>query len=72
MFYPSIKCHLAAVSISLLTCFSSDAISKTIVVFGDSISAAYGMEANQGWVGLLSDRLTEQYPQYTVVNASVS
>ena len=30
------------------------------------------MEANQGWVSLLSDRLTDQYPQYTVVNASVS
>ena len=30
------------------------------------------MEARQGWVNLLSDRLLEQYPHYKVVNASVS
>lgn len=30
------------------------------------------MEARQGWVKLLSNRLLEQYPHYRVVNASVS
>lgn len=43
-----------------------------ILVLGDSISAAYGMELKQGWVHLLQQRLQQQgYPQ-RVVNASIS
>ncbi|HSH28731.1 MAG TPA: arylesterase [Thiohalobacter sp.] len=43
-----------------------------ILVLGDSISAAYGMELEQGWVHLLQQRLhLEGYP-HRVVNASVS
>lgn len=46
---------------------------KTILILGDSISAAYGMPAQQGWVQLLQQRLNQQYPkQHKVVNASVS
>lgn len=44
----------------------------TILVFGDSISAAYGMEADQGWVHLLAKRLEKDAPRFQVVNASVS
>jgi len=44
-----------------------------ILVLGDSISAAYGMSLEQGWVALLAERLKDQQPQqYTVVNASIS
>jgi acyl-CoA thioesterase-1 len=44
-----------------------------ILVFGDSISAAYGLpRVEQGWVALLQARLTEQGYGYQVVNASVS
>ena len=43
-----------------------------ILVFGDSLSAAYGMPAGQGWVNLLQRRLQERgYPQ-RIVNASIS
>ena len=46
---------------------------KTIMILGDSISAGYGMQAQQGWVHLLQKRLEQQYPkQHKVVNASVS
>ena len=46
---------------------------KTIMIVGDSISAAYGMRPEQGWVHLLQQRLNQQYPkQHKVVNASVS
>ncbi|MEP1596425.1 MAG: arylesterase, partial [Halieaceae bacterium] len=38
----------------------------------DSISAAYGMSLEQGWVSLLQARLTQTHPEYTVVNASIS
>src|SRR5687767_5819782 len=44
----------------------------TIVVFGDSISAAYGMRADQGWVSLLQEKLKNEGYGYRVVNASVS
>ena len=44
----------------------------TILVVGDSLSAAYGIPVQQGWVALLEQRLAaEQYP-YKVVNASIS
>jgi acyl-CoA thioesterase-1 len=44
----------------------------TILVFGDSISAAYGIRVEEGWVSLLQKRLTTQGYGYRVVNASVS
>ncbi|MDE2304332.1 MAG: arylesterase [Gammaproteobacteria bacterium] len=44
----------------------------TILVFGDSISAGYGIEPGRGWVALLQDRLRRLGYGYQVVNASVS
>ncbi len=44
----------------------------TILVFGDSISAAYGIQRDQGWVALLEHRLAGHGPEYQVVNASMS
>jgi acyl-CoA thioesterase-1 len=41
-------------------------------VLGDSLSAAYGMRVEEGWVSLLQKRLTSQGYGYRVVNASVS
>ena len=43
-----------------------------ILVMGDSLSAAYGIETSQGWVTLLQARLKADGYDYTVVNASVS
>ncbi len=45
---------------------------RTVLVFGDSLSAGYGMAAEQGWVALLEQRLARRAPGWTVVNASVS
>ena len=44
----------------------------TILVLGDSISAAYGINTNEGWVALLQQRLAQKGLNYRVVNASVS
>ena len=45
----------------------------TILVFGDSISAGYGLPNEQtGWVWLLDERVTEHGLSYQVVNESVS
>lgn len=48
------------------------AAGRTLLVFGDSLSAAYGLQTDQGWVALLQDRLRSEGYGYTVVNASVS
>ena len=44
----------------------------TILVFGDSISAGYGIAVDQGWVNLLSAKLQKEGYGFRVVNASVS
>lgn len=46
--------------------------SKTLLVVGDSLSAAYGLSTDQGWVSLLAAKLTSEHPQWRVVNASIS
>jgi acyl-CoA thioesterase-1 len=52
---------------------SARAETPVILVFGDSISAGYGLaRVEQGWVALLQTRLKEQDYGYQVVNASVS
>ena len=45
---------------------------RTLLVFGDSLSAAYGIRSDQGWVALLAQRLQAQGYGYQIVNASVS
>jgi acyl-CoA thioesterase I len=48
------------------------ATAKTIVVFGDSLSAAYNIKQDEGWVALLQQRLNKQKLYYQVINASIS
>lgn len=52
--------------------FEASATTPTILVYGDSISAAYGLRENEGWVNLLAQKLNKSYPHYQVINASVS
>lgn len=44
----------------------------TVLVLGDSLSAAYGMAPRQGWVALLGEKLGAMHPPHRVVNASIS
>ncbi len=56
-----------------VTAIPADAATPVILVFGDSISAGYGLpRVEQGWVALLQTRLKDQGYGYQVVNASVS
>lgn len=48
------------------------AAAPKILVFGDSLSASYGIAANRGWVTLLGERLKRERLDYSVVNASIS
>lgn len=50
----------------------SAAQQQTILVFGDSLSAAYGIPREAGWVNLLQQELQLTHPQYQIVNASIS
>jgi acyl-CoA thioesterase-1 len=58
--------------LSFIALQNAVASASTILVFGDSLSAAYGIRPEQGWVTLLTQRLQAQGYGYQVVNASVS
>jgi acyl-CoA thioesterase-1 len=45
---------------------------RTILVLGDSLSAAYGLRPEQGWVALLQQRLAGEGYEYELINASIS
>ena len=50
----------------------SAAPEPVILIVGDSLSAAYGMALERGWVALLRARLATERPTHRVVNASIS
>jgi acyl-CoA thioesterase-1 len=56
----------------LLALPAAAAPAATILVYGDSLSAGYGLQRDQGWVGLLAQRLRAEKFDYRVVNASIS
>jgi acyl-CoA thioesterase-1 len=65
--------RLFALWILIVVSASASAQAPVILVFGDSISAGYGLEhVELGWVELLKTRLNAQGYGYQVVNASVS
>ena len=45
---------------------------ERLLVLGDSISAAYGIDKDEGWVRLLERHLDEQCPAVDVYNASTT
>jgi len=51
---------------------AATASAATLLVYGDSLSAAYGLPQEQGWVHLLAQRLHAQGFDYKVANASLS
>jgi acyl-CoA thioesterase-1 len=49
-----------------------DGAAATILILGDSLSAGYGLDQNDGWVALLQQRLAQGRYPYQTVNASIS
>lgn len=45
---------------------------RTVLVMGDSLSAAYRLPTSKGWVALTADRIAKEIPGWKIVNASVS
>jgi acyl-CoA thioesterase-1 len=65
--------RLFVLFVLMAACAPAKAETPVILVFGDSISAGYGLaRVDQGWVALLQTRLKQQEYGYQVVNASVS
>lgn len=58
---------------SMICLLPVSSFAKTVMILGDSLSAGYGLNPQQGWVALLQQRLNQQFPkQHNVVNASAS
>jgi acyl-CoA thioesterase-1 len=57
---------------TLLVLSGGAVAAPTILVYGDSLSAAYGIPQSAGWVALLGDRLKQRNSNYSVANASIS
>ena len=64
---------LCLVSLSLVALpVNASAENPKILIYGDSLSAGYGLAQAQGWGSLLQKKLTAEHYPYTVVNASIS
>lgn len=63
---------VAGALLSLLALTAASSERPTLLVFGDSISAAYGLAEHKGWVALLRTRLAQHGFSWNVVNASIS
>ena len=48
------------------------AAERTLMIFGDSLAAAYGLSPREGWVSLLAERVEKARLPWKVANASVS
>ena len=56
----------------LLSATAQSAEPPTVLIFGDSLSAGYGIDVDQSWTTLLQLRLQDQGYEHRVVNASIS
>lgn len=54
------------------TAFAADKKLANILVLGDSLSGAYGINTDEGWVALLQQQLSSEGYDYRLINASVS
>jgi len=67
------RCGALALTLLLIGLQGASAAQNPIILsFGDSLSAAYGLQPEQGWVALLQQRLHDQGYEYQTLNASVS
>ena len=64
-----LRVFLLCLGLSLL---SASARADTLLVYGDSLSAGYGVPREQSWASLLARRMQEKRLDYKVVNASLT
>lgn len=72
--YSSLKSSV--VSLCLISfvafCMPAFAANPKILIYGDSLSAGYGIPQHDGWAALLKDKLVKENLNYDVINASIS
>jgi acyl-CoA thioesterase-1 len=59
-------------TVVLLFVLARGVTAGTLLIVGDSLSAAYGIPVETGWVALLQQQLAARYPGWEIVNASIS
>ena len=64
------RTFILSVLLLFLPAFAAD--KPTVLIFGDSLSAGYGIDVDQSWAALLQSRLAHQGYEHRVVNASIS
>jgi acyl-CoA thioesterase-1 len=64
--------RLVRLVIVTLCLLPGSSLAQNILVFGDSLSAGYGVAREAAWVSLLQQQLQRSHPQYRVINASIS
>ena len=69
---PNIARLIILFAVFLCQAIPAMAQQRNLLVWGDSLSAAFGMREEQGWVRLLSERIAREFPDYQVINGSVS
>ena len=69
---PTIARLIILFAVFLCQAIPAMAQQRNLLVWGDSLSAAFGMREEQGWVRLLSERIAREFPDYQVINGSVS
>ncbi len=65
------QCTLMSIAAPFAAAASTTS-ARTLLVYGDSLSAGYGLPQDKAWVSLLAARLQQQRIDYTVANASIS
>lgn len=68
----ALLCALLVPATAAVPATGATAPAATVLVLGDSLSAAYGIRVEQGWVALLQSRLRAKGYGHRVVNASSS
>jgi acyl-CoA thioesterase-1 len=63
---------VAMLALGLALAAPAVAREHTVLVMGDSLSAGYGLRADEGWVPLLATKVARERPGWRVVNASIS
>jgi len=71
MLRATVNVLLLIVSISIFSSVHA-ANNKVVMVFGDSLSAGYGLNVGEGWVQLLRNKLKNEHQDISIVNASIS
>jgi acyl-CoA thioesterase-1 len=67
-----LKKLVSCLLLSILLALPAVAAEKRVLVFGDSLSAGFGIAIKDSWPSLLGQRLKEQGSGFTIANASIS